>query len=94
MDFINRRVSSVLGVIFYAVIIIVIIYFFLQVLPFILLAVVIGLASIKGVRVIKTWKSKRRNGGNIVNNVDISETDDLEDLTNKEVIDVDYTDVD
>ena len=93
MDFINRRVSSALGVIFYAVIIIVVIYFFLQVLPFILLAVLIGLASIKGVRAIKKWKSKRRNGGNIVNNVDIAETDDIEDLTNKEVIDVDYTDV-
>jgi len=93
MDFINKRFSSVLSIIFYSVVVMVVIYFFIQILPFVLLALVIGWFSIKGVRTFKAWNNKRKNGGNIVSNVDIIEEDDSDDLSNKEVIDVDYTDV-
>lgn len=93
MDFINKRFSSFLGVIFYAVIVIVVIRFFIYMLPFVMIVSLVGWLSIKGFRIIKNWNSKRKNGGNIVNNVDIIEKDDLDDLSNKKIIDVDYTDV-
>ena len=93
MDFINKRFSSLLFVIFYVVIVIVVIRFFIYILPFIIIASLVGWLSIKGIKIIKNWNSKRKNGGNVVNNADIIEKDDLDDLSNKNVIDVDYTDV-
>ena len=93
MDTINKRFSSMLSIIFYVAIVLVVIYFFVQLLPFILLLGILGWIGFKGVRIIKNWNSKRKNGGNIVNNADITEDNDLDDLSNKKVIDVDYTDV-
>lgn len=89
MDFTNK--GSLLSIVFYIVIVLLGIYFFIQILPFILLAVVIAWLCVKGVRTIKGWKNKR-SGGNIVNNVDIIK-DDLDDFSNKKVIDVKYTEL-
>ena len=93
MSSINKRFSSLLGIIFYVVIVFIVIRFFIYMLPFILVISIIGWLCIKWTRAIKLWNNKRRNGGNTVNNVDITKDDNLDDLSNKQVIDVEYKDV-
>jgi hypothetical protein len=93
MSSINKRFSSLLGIIFYVVIVFIVIRFFIYMLPFILVISIIGWLGIKWTRAIKLWNNKRRNGGNTVNNVDITKDDNLDDLSTKQVIDVEYKDV-
>jgi hypothetical protein len=93
MSSINKRFSSLLGIIFYVVIVFIVIRFFIYMLPFILVISIVGWLGIKWTRAIKLWNNKRRNGGNTVNNVDITKDDTLDDLSNKQVIDVEYKDV-
>lgn len=89
MNLVESRLSFLL-----IPILIIAIYLFLNFLPVILIAGVIIWAAVKGIHVAKNYFNKERKVtySKINDDVEVAENNDPFDFSNKNVIDVEYTD--
>ena len=91
MDFINKGLTSILNIMFYGALVILVIYLFFNIVPILLVGLVITWAVIKGFKKVKNWNSNRKT--KVDDNIEIINKFTSEDISNKEVIDVEYREV-
>lgn len=93
MYFVNRGSSSFISTIIFVGLFLGAAFLFVNLLPVLLVAGISIYAITKGIKMFKQWTSKRSYKMSSKDNVEIfSEGQDF-DMTNKNIIDVEYTDV-
>lgn len=93
MDFINKGLSSILNILFYGVIFFLVIYLLFHIVPIILVVLAVAWLVIKGVKKVKGWDSRRNGSSKGKDSIEIINDVTSEDLSNREVVDVDYREV-
>lgn len=95
MDFINKGFSSVFNIMLVVGIFFAVIFLFFNLLPFIIVAGLVIWAVVKSIKLLRKWTNNYKNMDNskTYNNAETVKNNDEFDLSNHNVIDVDYIEV-
>ena len=93
MDFIIKRFNSLFGIAISAIIVIGVIYLFINILPFILIIGLIAWMFFKGIKILKSFNSKKESVITSMKDDQVHNNADSNEFTNGQVIDVEYKEV-
>lgn len=93
MYFVNRGSSSFISSIIYVALFALAAMLFINLFPILLVAGVCIYGITKGVKLFKQWKSKSSYKMNSKANVEIVDEKEYFDMTDKNIVDVEYTEI-